>query len=148
MSSSLILLSIKPQHAQAIYSGQKSMELRKNRPWKPLPWTILIYESAPVKAITGSMFIERVVDQSPHFVWENHGPKTAISQGEFMAYYLDCYRAVGWEVRYYRKYRTPIPLEECRVRVEGFHPPQSWRYLSDQEWNTITNKKYPSEYEQ
>lgn len=49
----VIVMSIKPKYAKAIYEGRKNWEFRKAPP--PLNKVILIYESAPVSKITGTV---------------------------------------------------------------------------------------------
>ena len=47
----VIVMSLKPKYAKAIYEGRKNWEFRKTPP--PLFKPIYIYESAPVSKITG-----------------------------------------------------------------------------------------------
>ena len=55
----VIVMSLKPKYAKAIYEGRKNWEFRKTPP--PLFKEIFIYESAPVSRITGRvMFSEEV----------------------------------------------------------------------------------------
>lgn len=49
---SILVMSIKPQYAEDIYSGGKQFEFRKKPPTN-LKAYYLIYESAPVSKITG-----------------------------------------------------------------------------------------------
>lgn len=50
----VLVMSIKPQYADAIYSGAKQFEFRKKPPTN-LKAVYLIYESAPVSKITGTV---------------------------------------------------------------------------------------------
>ena len=50
--SKVLVLSIKPEYAAKIYSGEKRFEFRKAPP-RNLNATYLIYESSPVSKITG-----------------------------------------------------------------------------------------------
>lgn len=136
--SNLILLSLKPEHAANIYSGRKTVELRKNCPAKSVPLLALFYESGPVKAVTGSISIDNVITASPDFIWEHYGSRTCISQDDFRRYFGKKYAGHAWEVASMRRYDEPIPLAELRQRWPGFHPPQSWRYLDSGQWDTLT----------
>lgn len=49
-----LVMSIKPQYADAIYSGVKQFEFRKKPPTN-LKAVYLIYESAPVSKLTGTV---------------------------------------------------------------------------------------------
>lgn len=50
----VLVLSIKPKYAEAIYSGVKQFEFRKKPPTN-LKAVYLMYESAPVSKITGTV---------------------------------------------------------------------------------------------
>ena len=50
----VLVMSIKPQYADAIYSGVKRFEFRKKPPTN-LKAVYLIYESAPVSKLTGTV---------------------------------------------------------------------------------------------
>ena len=50
----VLVLSIKPKYAEAIYSGSKHFEFRKVPP-RNLNAVYLMYESAPVSKITGTV---------------------------------------------------------------------------------------------
>lgn len=49
-----LVMSIKPQYAEAIYSGTKQFEFRKKPPTN-LKAIYLVYESAPVSKLTGTV---------------------------------------------------------------------------------------------
>lgn len=50
----VLVMSIKPQYAAAIYSGVKQFEFRKKPPTN-LKAVYLVYESAPVSKLTGTV---------------------------------------------------------------------------------------------
>ena len=50
----VLVMSIKPQYAEAIYSGTKHFEFRKKPPTN-LKAVYLVYESAPVSKLTGTV---------------------------------------------------------------------------------------------
>lgn len=50
----VLVMSVKPQYAEAIYSGTKHFEFRKKPPTN-LKAVYLIYESAPVSKLTGTV---------------------------------------------------------------------------------------------
>ena len=55
----VIVMSLKPKYAKAIYEGRKNWEFRKTPP--PLFKEIFIYESAPVSRITGRVVFSEEV---------------------------------------------------------------------------------------
>lgn len=64
----VIVMSLKPKYAKAIYEGRKNWEFRKTPP--PLFKTIYIYESAPVSKITGTIVFSEEVRGVPMAVYD------------------------------------------------------------------------------
>ncbi|MBR3777210.1 MAG: hypothetical protein IKL02_06440 [Kiritimatiellae bacterium] len=64
----VIVMSLKPKYAKAIYEGRKNWEFRKTPP--PLFKKIYIYESAPVSKITGTVVFSEEVRGCPLTVYE------------------------------------------------------------------------------
>ncbi len=64
----VIVMSLKPKYAKAIYEGRKNWEFRKSPP--PLFWEIYIYESAPVSKITGTVVFTEEIRGVPFAVYE------------------------------------------------------------------------------
>ena len=64
----VIVMSLKPKYAKAIYEGRKNWEFRKTPP--PLFKEIFIYESAPVSAITGRLIFIDEIRGLPFSVYE------------------------------------------------------------------------------
>jgi predicted transcriptional regulator len=64
----VIVMSLKPKYAKAIYEGRKNWEFRKTPP--PLFKTISIYESAPVSKITGTVVFTDEIRGLPFSVYE------------------------------------------------------------------------------
>ena len=50
-----VLMSIRPQYAEAILSGEKTVELRRRRPSFSAGTTVLIYSSAPLQTRAGDV---------------------------------------------------------------------------------------------
>ena len=64
----VIVMSLKPKYAKAIYEGRKNWEFRKTPP--PLFKEIYIYESAPVSEITGTVVFTEEIRGVPLSVYE------------------------------------------------------------------------------
>ena len=64
----VIVMSLKPKYAKAIYEGRKNWEFRKAPP--PLFKEIFIYESAPVSEITGRLIFIDEIRGLPFSVYE------------------------------------------------------------------------------
>ena len=132
-----VLLSIKPQYAEAILDGSKTDELRK-RLWKMKPtseeWkyfdvfseihhnitTVLLYATAPVCKIVGQCTVKNILRGKCDDLWWITKPCNALSRYEFNADFEGC--KTGYAVSIIDPVRYPEPID-----LVG-HPPQSWCY--------------------
>lgn len=81
------LMSIKPKYAGQIMRGSKTVELRRMAPNLDKSTVILIYESTPVKAITGYAFISAITKLSPSETWARYAGKAQVLKHDFDEYY-------------------------------------------------------------
>ncbi len=125
-----ILLSIKPRFANAILSGEKTVELRRTMPRARAGTRVLVYSSAPEMALLGTAVVARVQRGSRSGIWKQFGPDAAVSRREFIAYFDGARYAVAITLTDARSLADPVPLKELRRRAPGFHPPQSFRYVT------------------
>lgn len=125
---SVIILAIKPKYAEAIYSGAKRWEFRKVPP--PIPGWVLLYESAPVSAVTGQVFLAAKIQGEPECVWgfartqKTIGGGPGITLREFNAYVGKAKSVCACATFFAKRFDTPVPLPK------GVHPPQNYgRYF-------------------
>jgi predicted transcriptional regulator len=120
-----IILSIHPKWAEKIYSGEKTVEVRKTEPNQERPRSagdplIYLYETAPIKKITGIVFLSGVyrVEKQNVIHWLASG--SCLKSKELIKYSngKDLY---GWELE--KPFKLPISQD-----IKG-SVPQSWRYL-------------------
>lgn len=137
MSHKTLLLSIRPQYAEKIFTGKKTVELRKVRPSVQEGDLVLVYVSSPVKALCGSFIVDRVVSKSPAKLWEQVRLSAGISKAEFEAYYEGRELGFGIFLKAATSVSEPISLTNLRKTWANFHPPQSYRYLSDHEVEAV-----------
>jgi len=64
---SAYLMSIKPKWAKELYSGKKTVEFRKSSP--PVGSLVFLYESAPVRAVTGVFIVSAILSSHASHVW-------------------------------------------------------------------------------
>ena len=148
-----ILLSIKPEWAEKIYNGEKTIEWRKSRPRidrNNRHTRVYIYETAPVKRITGYFtlygtfaadvngMLKPPVSGGRHsmtfrFVREmldDMEKKGCVPAGD-LAKYQGCAKEIyGWMVSPHIKPTRIMPV----YRLDDFglkRPPQSWQYVED-----------------
>jgi len=64
---SVCLMSIKPKWAKELYSGKKTVEFRKSSP--PVGSLVFLYESTPVRAVTGVFIVSAILSSHASHVW-------------------------------------------------------------------------------
>ena len=118
----VIVMSIKPKYAKAIYEGRKHWEFRKVPP--PLYERIYIYESAPVSKVTGWLMFSEAVTGIPLVVWDMVKTNrvftknlTGISYEDLVAY---AGKKLVTALRVYEPTRCEHPISF------DAKPPQNW----------------------
>lgn len=125
-----LLISVKPEFAGKIISKEKCIELRKVKPHVQSGDYIIIYASSPVKCVVGWGVVKRIIEEHPLKIWEHYSDKLGIDRGRFDDYYINCERSIGIEIESIHKL-TPISLSKLRTLDAKFHPPQTYRYVSN-----------------
>ena len=122
-----VILSIKPEYAQAIMSGIKKVEFRK-KIFKRSVDKVFVYSSSPQKKIIGYFTIEEVIEDNPKALWKRFQNVGAISEENFFDYYNNA--DIGYSI-------VIKEAEEFKVAVdptdffENFCAPQSYIYMED-----------------
>ncbi|HZV61224.1 MAG TPA: ASCH domain-containing protein [Methylophilaceae bacterium] len=133
MSIHSLLLSIRPKYAEQIFAGQKTVELRKVKPKVSSGDTVLVYVSSPTKALLGAFEVDRVVEETPHNLWNTVSEAAGITKEEFANYYGGAEKAYGIFIKKSWHLDVPLALSSLKDKWKNFHPPQSYRYVSSKE---------------
>lgn len=139
----ILVISIKPQYAVKIFSGVKTIELRKSIPQQiSKNSSVLIYVTSPVFEIWGTCKIEEIVKDDINIFWEKFGNKTGVSLKEFNKYYENKNNAFGIKLKDIKKYsKNNLSLYKLREIIPGFSPPQTYKYLNNDLKNHIAFKE-------
>lgn len=130
--SKAILLSIHPKWAKKIYSGEKTVEWRKNIP-NELFWgmTVYLYETSPVSLVTGYFVLDNpvMVDMNvkPGWLEQIMIRNGCVTEDDLRKYQGKSERIYGWTMRYREKFDTPKTLASFGL----VRPPQSWQYVEE-----------------
>jgi predicted transcriptional regulator len=124
-----ILISLKPKHADQIFDGVKTVELRKRRLKIDAGTRVWIYATAPIAAIRGYANLVRIEVGSPLQIWKVLGSKTGISKSEFESYFETSELAYGLVLDDVMKMKHALPLTGVRKALNDFHPPQFYCHL-------------------
>lgn len=119
------LLSIHPEHAEAILSGAKSFEFRKVA-FRQQIEIVLIYATAPISKVIGSFEVEAIISAEPSAIWEQASQSSGLTRERFDAYYSGKSVAHAIKVINPRRFSRPKPLS---TYVKSGTPPQSFCYV-------------------
>lgn len=118
-------MSIRPQFANAILDGTKTVEFRK-RALAGDVTRVMIYTTSPVQAVVGEFSVADQVVASPRVLWRRYARVAGIDRAAFFKYFEGTTDAVGILIDTVIQYETPRPLDEVNP---GSRPPQSFMYL-------------------
>ena len=119
-----ILMSIKTEYADKIFSGEKLFELRK-RNLKDEVKTIVVYSSGKTKKVIGEFDIDCIIKDSPQNIWDLWEKELGISKKDFFDYFKNSNLAFAIKIKAIRKYDTPKELSDFNIEKA----PQSFCYI-------------------
>lgn len=120
-----ILLSIKPEYTEKIFSGAKKYEFRKQKPRLVIE-RVFIYECHPSKNIVGWFSVKRVLSGSPKKIWEKCKNLSGIERKEYFTYCNGKRVIYAFEIDETFQFDNPIDPFEI---ISDFKPPQNFTYL-------------------
>lgn len=122
-----VLLSIKPEFALSIFSGEKTYEFRKTMFRDRSVNKVYVYASAPISMVIGTFNIGEVIQAHPEAIWRETRRGAGISEEFFFKYFSG--KVLGYAMRVERAFLFDEPQE--LKRMFGLqHPPQSFRYVT------------------
>jgi predicted transcriptional regulator len=130
--SRAVLLSVQPEFARSLLAGTKTAEVRRRFPDQPDGTVVYVYSSSPDKQLVGTLRTKAVHRCRPNSVWDRFRDVIGISRAYLNDYLAGASEAVIIELGNPVRWNRPISLEELRRHVE-VEPPQSFRYLSDEQ---------------
>ena len=135
MSAKAVLISIHPSHAEKIISGEKKLEFRRS-------WTnssidrIVIYATSPIQRIIGVAEVKRVFSGSPTKLWRlAKSGDGGISRRALFSYFKGKEKAFAIELGQVHVINGGgLPIS---IFGKDFRPPQSFRYLSEDDYSKV-----------
>jgi predicted transcriptional regulator len=124
----IVLLSIQPHFSRLIFSGKKTIELRKRLP-KHLGRFIVVYESTPTKLIMGVLRIRKTEIKRKQELLRLLS-KAKVTKVFFDRYYEGNEMGAYYEIEKAFQFEQKIPLTE--LKRLNFSVPQDFRYLNPQ----------------
>ena len=135
-SDNQLLMSVKPEFAERIMQGKKTVELRRKFSTRWINHRINIYASAPVMSLIGEARIAGVVANKPEIIWERFHSQVGCSRVEFDAYAAGADELYAIELDEVRPYRDRLPITHMsHLLKEQLTPPQSYLTLEkNKQW--------------
>lgn len=121
-----VLLSIKPEYVEKIFSGEKIFEFRKTLFKRKGIKTVVIYATMPIGEVVGEFTIDSILEDNPYNIWLKTKEFAGITKAYFDDYYKEKDRAVAIGIGNVTVYNPPIQLKELGKNIFA---PQSYRYL-------------------
>lgn len=119
-----VLMSIRPQYVEKIFSGEKVYELRR-KIFKKSINTIVVYASSPVMKVVGEINVDSIVVDSPKNIFQRFEDKIGISKDNFFNYFSNTNIAYAIKIGKVIKYPEPKKLSYFGIS----RAPQSYIYL-------------------
>ncbi len=122
-----VLLSIKPEYAQKIFTGEKKYEYRRNLFKRDDVDTIVVYVTKPVGKVMGEFEVGDVLEGNPNFIWEQTKLYAGIDKNSYIEYFSQ--RKIGFAIciKKTKVYKEPLELIDLDPKIK--YPPQSFMYI-------------------
>lgn len=114
-----LLMSVSPVWAHAIARGRKTVEVRRRPPDIHAPLPMLLYATAPERAVVCYCMATCTIRAVPDWLWRLAGGRSALTRTAFDTYLAGAPNPGVIEI---------VDPKRCHVPL-GFRAPQSWMYL-------------------
>ena len=122
-----ILISIHPEYAEKILTGEKAFELRRRLPLEK-PERMVIYATAPISAVVGTAEVADMIDLPLSELWKHVRKSAFVTLSEFHEYFRPQDRGKAFVLSNPERFLSPIPITEYGLK----RAPQSWQYLPEE----------------
>lgn len=124
-----VLLSIKPEHAEAILDGSKGWEYRRVAPARDPPYRLVLYATAPVQAAVGVAWCDVVLERPVPVLVNAAVTSTPHSVDDVLEYFEGRQRGSALRVVCVDRWDEPVPRES--LEAAGVAPSQNFRYINE-----------------
>ncbi|WP_370931089.1 ASCH domain-containing protein [Bartonella sp. DGB1] len=121
-----IILSIKPEFVDKIFSGEKKYEFRKSIPKRLGISNVVVYSTLPVGKVIGEFTFRKILSLTPNALWDITKDSSGITKEFFDDYFRDKSLAHAFEIDSFNLYSAYLDISE--ILPSGL-PPQSYCYI-------------------
>ena len=122
---SKILISINPEHARKILSGEKKYEYRTKAAKRDVD-SLIIYETTPIKRVVAEAKVLEVLGLPPEDLWKQTKECSGITKTFFDDYFEGRDIAYAYHLGEIKIFDSPLELSFYGVKAA----PQSFIYLN------------------
>jgi predicted transcriptional regulator len=122
-----VLLSIKPEFVEKIFSGMKTFEFRRVIFKSKNVSRVFVYASSPVQLVVGEFQVGEILSLEKQNLWHLTKKGAGIVKSYFDEYFEGKSAGFAIQIRSPKRYQKPI---ELKTLVGHSRPPQSFRYLT------------------
>ncbi len=127
-----LVLSVRPEYADKILEGKKTVEIRRSFSPGRVPASCLLYSTSPVQAVVGTVDIVRAVNVTKNEAWARFGERINCTEEQRTQYALGAKSVWALELANPRRNRIPVSLPTLRLcSPTPLYPPQSYSIVSD-----------------
>lgn len=120
-----VLLSIKPEFAEKIFSGTKKYEFRRSVFKNQQVKTVVVYASSPVQRVIGEFEIDSIINEDLDLLWDRTKEHSGITEDFFFDYFVNKEKGFAIKIKKALRYPQPLSLKDDF----NANPPQSFMYL-------------------
>lgn len=132
-------MSIKPRFASLIFSGVKTIELRRVCPKVSDGDLVIVYVSGPRMALLGAFLVGGIVKAKPSVLARDYAIRAGLPKDEILNYFAGKEEGYGILIKSAWEFPRAKELTHLRRMQVGFHPPQSYRYIDQHELPKLMN---------
>ena len=122
-----VLLSIKPEFAEKIFSGIKTFEFRRVIFKSRSVSRVVVYASSPVQRVIGEFEVDGILSLAKQNLWKETEKGSGIAKSFFDQYFKGKDAGFAIRIRSPKRYAHPVRL---KALVGHNRPPQSFIYLA------------------
>jgi predicted transcriptional regulator len=121
-----VLLSIKPEFVEKIFSGLKRYEFRRVIFKSERVSRVVVYASRPVQRVVGEFEVGGILALNRSQLWRHTRRYSGIAKANFDDYFADKEMAYAIKIRRATRYDEPIAFD---LLFPSARPPQSFMYI-------------------
>ncbi|MFJ7646888.1 ASCH domain-containing protein [Lysinibacillus sp. NPDC097279] len=123
-----VLLSIKPEFVEKIFSGEKQFEYRRIIFKNPDVDTVIVYSTMPVGKIVGEFKIQSILNLNIEDLWTATKSQSGLNYSFYKSYFHDKDKGYAIKIDNVKKYTKPLSLSQVHKNLKA---PQSFCYIQD-----------------